>query len=98
LEKLRSAGLPFEDRQPRHRGHQPLRGMQFVLTGTLAHYSRDEATKLIEDAGGRVTGSISKQTAYLVAGTEPGSKLARARALGVKTIDEQGLEALLSAG
>jgi DNA ligase (NAD+) len=95
IEKLRKAGLQFEQKKVgRHRG-LPLQGKQFVLTGSLPHYSRDEAQKMIEDAGGRVTGSVSKKTDYVVAGADPGSKLDKARELGVKTIDEAGLLKLL---
>jgi len=90
IEKLRQAGLQFEQEKVRKReGH--LSGMQFVLTGTLAHYSRDEAKTLIEEAGGRVVGSVSKKTDYVVVGDDPGSKLEKARSLGVKTIDEDQL-------
>ena len=94
LEKLRSAGLQFEQRAARKQDNR-LAGKQFVLTGTLPHYSRDEARKMIEAAGGRVTGSVSKKTAYLVAGVEAGSKLDKAKALGVPAIDEVALLRLL---
>ena len=59
-----------------------------MLTGTLPNYSRDEAKKMIEDAGGRVTGSVSKKTDYVVVGADPGSKVDKARELGVKTVEE----------
>jgi DNA ligase (NAD+) len=72
-----------------------LAGKTFVLTGTLPNYSRDEAKKKIEDAGGKVSGSVSKKTDYLVAGADPGSKLDKARELGVQVIDEDGLNELL---
>jgi DNA ligase (NAD+) len=71
-----------------------LAGKTFVITGTLANYSRDAAKKLIEDAGGKVSGSVSKKTDYVVAGDDPGSKLDKARELGVKVIDEKEMEGL----
>jgi DNA ligase (NAD+) len=95
VDKLRKAGLQFEHKKEVHKGNQPLDGKQFVLTGTLPGYSRDDAKKMIEDAGGRVVGSVSKKTDYVVVGAEPGSKLAKAKSLGVKTIDEGGLIKLL---
>ncbi|HET8674593.1 MAG TPA: NAD-dependent DNA ligase LigA, partial [Blastocatellia bacterium] len=72
-----------------------LEGKQFVLTGRLARFSRDEAKHLIEQRGGRVTGSVTKKTDYLVVGEEPGSKLDRARELGVAVLDEAAVVSLL---
>jgi DNA ligase (NAD+) len=96
IDKLRKAGLQFEQQTKKPKRAAPLAGKQFVLTGTLPNYSRDEAKKMIEDAGGRVTGSVSKKTDYVVAGADPGSKVDKARELGVKTIDEEELLKLLS--
>ena len=93
VERLREAGLTLTG-QKKQRGTK-LAGKTFVLTGTLAHFTRDEAKKLIEDAGGKVTGSVSKKTDYVVAGTDAGSKLDKAKELGVAVIDEKGLEKLL---
>jgi DNA ligase (NAD+) len=93
VEKLRKAGLQFE--QTRRRVGGSLGGQEFVLTGSLPRLSREEATRMIEEAGGRVTGSVSKKTNYVVVGADPGSKLERARSLGIETIDEAGLRALL---
>jgi DNA ligase (NAD+) len=72
-----------------------LSGKVFVLTGTLAGLTREEATQLIEGRGGKVTGSVSRQTDYVVAGTEAGSKLEKARELGVAVVDEEGLRKIL---
>jgi DNA ligase (NAD+) len=74
----------------------PLSGMRFVLTGTLAHMTRSEAKKRILALGGTVAGAVSKTTNYLVAGENPGSKLAKAHKLGVMVIDEGALERLLA--
>ena len=93
VEELRSAGLTFRG-QKKQRGTK-LAGKTFVLTGTLSTYTREEAKRLIEDNGGRVSGSVSKKTDYVVAGADAGSKLDRARELAVKVIDEQAMEELL---
>jgi DNA ligase (NAD+) len=92
VERLRKAGLTFAGKK-KERGTK-LAGKTFVLTGTLAHYSRDEAKKLIEDAGGKVTGSVSKKTDYVVAGDDAGSKLDKAKELGVNVIDEKEMQRL----
>jgi DNA ligase (NAD+) len=94
IEKLRKAGLRFRQERTRKIG-DALAGKTFVLTGTLPTHSREEAKKMIEDAGGRVTGSVSKKTDYLVAGADAGSKLDKARELGVKVLDEEGFTSLL---
>jgi len=93
IERLREAGLTLTG-QKKQRGTK-LAGKTFVLTGTLAHFTRDEAKKMIEDAGGKVTGSVSKKTDYVVAGADAGSKLDKAKELGVSVIDEKGLDQLL---
>jgi len=95
LKRLRKAGLQFEQKKVQT-AEGKLAGKQFVLTGTLEHYSRDEATKMIEESGGRVVGSVSKKTDYVVAGTEPGSKLEKARSLGVRVLDETDFEKMLA--
>ena len=94
LERLRAAGLTLSG-QKKERGTK-LAGKTFVLTGTLAKYTRDEAKKMIEDAGGKVTGSVSNKTDYVVAGTDAGSKLDKANQLGVKVINEREMEKLAS--
>ncbi|HUI42489.1 MAG TPA: NAD-dependent DNA ligase LigA [Terriglobia bacterium] len=97
IEKLRQAGVRLEmpaSERKKPKGEGPLTGKTFVLTGTLPTYSREEAARMIEDAGGRVTGSVSKKTDYVVAGEEAGSKLDKAKSLGVTVIDEKALLAL----
>jgi len=91
---LGKAGLAFKG-QKKKRGTK-LAGKTFVLTGTLAKYSRDEAKKMIEDAGGKVTGSVSKKTDYVIAGSDAGSKLDKAKDLGVAVIDEGEMERLIA--
>jgi DNA ligase (NAD+) len=103
VEQLRAAGIHW----PEHAGvgegavdrsaPQPLAGKTLVLTGTLPTLSRDEAKALIEAAGGKVAGSVSKKTSYVIAGEEAGSKLDKARELGVPVLDEAGLHGLLAA-
>ena len=90
---LRKAGLSFTG-QKKEKGTK-LAGKTFVLTGTLERHTRDEAKKMIEDAGGRVSGSVSKKTDYVVAGSDAGSKLDKARELGVSVIGEAELEGLI---
>ena len=92
VKRLESAGLTFKG-EKRQRG-TALAGKTFVLTGTLERHTRDEAKKLIEDAGGKVAGSVSKKTDYVVAGAEAGSKLDKARELGVAVVDEDEMERL----
>jgi DNA ligase (NAD+) len=91
---LRRAGLTFAG-QKKEKGTK-LAGRTFVLTGTLERHTRDEAKKMIEDAGGRVSGSVSKKTDYVVAGSDAGSKLDKARELGVSVIGEKELEGLVN--
>jgi len=91
VERLRPY-LTFTGKK-RERG-TALAGKTFVITGTLANFSRDAAKKLIEDAGGKVTGSVTKKTDYVVAGADPGSKLDKARELGVKVVDEKEMQEL----
>jgi DNA ligase (NAD+) len=95
VEKLRAAGLHFHQPKVAHERTQPVQGKQFVITGTLPRLSRDDARNMIEEAGGRVTTSVSKKTDYVVVGEDPGSKLEKARSLGVKAIDEESLLKLL---
>ncbi|HVN70321.1 MAG TPA: NAD-dependent DNA ligase LigA [Candidatus Binatia bacterium] len=96
IARLKRAGLdvtaPMRERAP----DGVLAGKTFVLTGTLANLTRDEATELIVAAGGKVTGSVSKKTDYVVAGDEPGSKLNKAEQLGITILDETALRKLLS--
>jgi DNA ligase (NAD+) len=93
VDELRTAGLTFKGKK-KERGTK-LAGKTFVLTGTLANYTRDEAKKMIEDAGGKVAGSVSKKTDYVVAGAEAGSKLDKAKELGIEVIDENQIKELL---
>jgi DNA ligase (NAD+) len=97
VERLRRAGLQFEYRSRRPQKGS-LTGKTFVLTGTLPSLTREEATQLIEAAGGKVTSSLSKKTDYVVAGEDPGSKLQKARKLGVAIVGEEGLRQLLASG
>ncbi len=94
VERLRAAGLRFTAPKEIKKGG-PLTGMTFVLTGTLPTLKREEAKERIEDAGGKVAGSVSAKTTYLVAGEDAGSKLEKARELSVPVLDEGGLFAML---
>ena len=94
VSRLKAAGLQFEHVKKRTAG--PLAGKTFVLTGTLPTWSREEAKEQIEAAGGKVSGSVSKKTSYVVAGEEAGSKLDKAKELGIIILDEAGLRELLA--
>ena len=96
VEQLRACGVTWEEGEPAERAPQPLSGKTFVITGTLPTLGRDEAKDKVEAAGGKVAGSVSKKTDYVVAGTEAGSKLTKALELGVKVIDESQLMELLN--
>jgi DNA ligase (NAD+) len=97
VEQLRACGVHWEEGEPAERAPQPLAGKTFVITGTLPSLGRDEAKDLVEAAGGKVSGSVSKKTDYVVAGAEAGSKLVKAQELGITVIDEAALLALLAA-
>jgi DNA ligase (NAD+) len=96
VHKLRQAGVRMQA-EARAEGPQPLAGLTFVVTGTLPTLSRDQAKALIESRGGKVSGSVSGKTDYLVLGENPGSKLAQARSLGTRVIDEAELRRLAGA-
>lgn len=95
VEQLRACGVHWEEGAPAEKPAQILAGMTVVLTGTLPTLTRDAAKDMLEAAGAKVAGSVSKKTSYVVAGAEAGSKLAKAEELGVKVLDEAGLLALL---
>ena len=96
IQRLRRHGLRLEEEGPvAQAGYGPLEGKTLVITGTLPNLSREEATERIETAGGKVTGSVSGKTDYLVAGADPGSKYTKARDLGTEIIDEAELLNLL---
>ncbi len=95
-DRLRAAGVKTEaDRRSSAKADERFAGKQFVLTGTLASFTRDEARALIEARGGRVNSSVSKKTDYVVAGEAAGSKLDKAESLGVTVIDEDAFKEML---
>jgi len=96
LEQLRACGVHWPEGPPAERASLPLAGQTLVLTGTLPTLSREDAKALLEAAGAKVAGSVSKKTNYVVAGEEAGSKLAKALELGIPVLDEAGLRALLA--
>ena len=98
VKKLAKAGVRLSDPEPEGVDTALLEGVMVVLTGTLEGLSRDEARAAIEDRGGKVTGSVSGRTSVVVAGANPGSKLAKAESLGVPVLDETGLVQLLEEG
>ena len=89
IDDLQMLGLSFEEEGPPP-GEGPLAGQTFVLTGTLPDLTREQASAMIMAAGGKVTGSVSRKTNYVVAGESAGSKLANAERLGVPVLDEDG--------
>ena len=94
IKKLKKANVLLE--QPVQNVHDnQLEGKTFVLTGTLAQYTRSEASRLIEERGGRVTNSVSRKTDYVIAGENPGSKIERARALDIPVLNEEEFRDLL---
>jgi DNA ligase (NAD+) len=99
VEQLRAAGIRWDETDgTADTTPKPLAGKTVVLTGTLPTLSRDEAKDMLEAAGAKVSGSVSKKTSYVVAGAEAGSKLDKARELGVPVLGEQGLRGLLGQG
>ncbi|HEV7562332.1 MAG TPA: NAD-dependent DNA ligase LigA [Solirubrobacterales bacterium] len=99
VEKLKQKGLRLEaDESERRQADGPLEGKTVVLTGTLPELTREEAAAMVKAAGGKVTNSVSKKTDYVVAGENPGSKLAKAEKFGTEVLDEAGLKTLLRAG
>jgi DNA ligase (NAD+) len=95
IAQLRAAGVHWDETAGSDRGGKPLQGQTFVLTGTLPTLTRDEAAAMIESAGGKVAGSVSKKTNYVVAGAEAGGKLEKATELGIAILDENALKQLL---
>ena len=95
IEQLRAAGVHWPEADPVRKPAGPLAGKTFVITGTLPTLKRDDAKAIIEAAGGKVSGSVSKKTDYVVAGDDAGSKLAKARELEVSIIDEAQLQKML---
>ena len=96
VEQLRACGVHWAEGEPAPVAFLPLSGKTLVITGTLPNLSRDEAKDQVEAAGGKVSGSVSKKTDFLVAGAEAGSKLVKAQELGIEVIDEAGLLKLLT--
>lgn len=98
VSKLKKAGLNFSLKAAEREGERPLDGQNFVLTGTLESFTREEAKEIIEELGGSVTSSVSKNTHYVIAGESPGSKLEKAQKLGIPTLDEKGFLRLVKRG
>ena len=100
VQRLQDAGVNMESQQPPADANAPgpLTGKTFVLTGTLPTLTREEATQFIEELGGKVAGSVSKKTTYVVAGEEAGSKLEKARQLGIPVLDEAGFREKMTTG
>jgi len=96
IEDLRKMGVKMESAAPARRSRRPLEGKTVVVTGTLEKYSRDEINELIQRLGGRAASSVSSKTDFVVAGEKPGSKLQKARQLGVRVLSEQEFEELVN--
>ena len=98
IERLRQAGVMLEEEKPENELPQTLAGLTFVLTGTLEHFTRDEAGAQLKAMGAKVSGSVSKKTSFVVAGEAAGSKLTKAESLGVPVLDETALQQILETG
>jgi DNA ligase (NAD+) len=98
IERMRRFGVRWSEGEPAGMVRLPLAGRTFVLTGTLSHFTREQAKEAIEARGGKVTGSVSKKTDYVVAGADPGGKYAKARDLGVTILEEDDFLRLLDGG
>ena len=98
IERLRQAGVALEEEKPENELPQTLAGLTFVLTGTLEHFTRDEAGAQLKAMGAKVSGSVSKKTSFVVAGEAAGSKLTKAESLGVPVLDEAALQHILETG
>lgn len=98
IERLRQAGVVLEEEKPENELPQTLAGLTFVLTGTLEHFTRDEAGAQLKAMGAKVSGSVSKKTSFVVAGEAAGSKLTKAESLGVPVLDEAALQQILETG
>ena len=98
IERLRQAGVVLEEKKPENELPQTLAGLTFVLTGTLEHFTRDEAGAQLKAMGAKVSGSVSKKTSFVVAGEAAGSKLTKAESLGVPVLDETALQQILETG
>ena len=96
IEELKTLGLTMESDTPKVEGNSAISGKSFVLTGELSHYKRNDAAKLIEQRGGLVKGSVSKKTDYVICGDKPGSKLTKAKELGIKVLTEEEFEQLIA--
>jgi len=98
IERLCQAGVVLEEEKPENELPQTLAGLTFVLTGTLEHFTRDEAGAQLKAMGAKVSGSVSKKTSFVVAGEAAGSKLTKAESLGVPVLDEAALQHILETG
>ena len=98
IERLRQAGVVLEEEKSENELPQTLAGLTFVLTGTLEHFTRDEAGAQLRAMGAKVSGSVSKKTSFVVAGEAAGSKLTKAESLGVPVLDEAALQQILETG